>query len=195
MNKEQVEWEMELTDHSVAKYFCETYHYSRTAPASQYKFLFKENGIPVGVILFGKGANRNIAKPYGLEMENVLELTRVAFKEHHNYLSMYISKAIKHIKNIDKNLKLIVSYADLRHHEGTLYKSSNFKFDNLSKMSGIEYFDDGRWKHQRNMWKEYKAYKEKYGNIKFKDFVSSRFEIRKQSDKARYIKEVRKWRN
>ena len=195
MDKKQVEWRMEETDHKTIKYFCENFHYSKTAPASQFKFLFFENNEPVGVITFGKGANRNIAKPFGLEMENVLELTRCAFKKHHNYLSMYISKAIKQIKQDNKDIKLIVSYSDLRQqHEGALYKSANFEFDGERKMSGIEYFDEEkqRWSHQRNLWKDWCDIKENETRT-FNQWANDKYKTRKQSPKYRWIKKVRKY--
>lgn len=143
MNNKQIEFKMELCEHKTIKHFCENYHYSKTAPASIYKFLFVENAKEVGVITFGRGANRNIAKPFNLEQENVLELTRVAFNKHHNYLSSYISKCIKHIKQQDKNVKLIISYADKRQlHDGVLYKACSFNNDGERKMNGIEYYDE-----------------------------------------------------
>ena len=140
MNKKQIPWTWEQTDYHTAKEFCEKYHYSGTIPtANKYLFLFYENNEPVGIISFGAGANRNIGKPYGLEQNQVIELTRVAFKDHHNYLTTYIAQALKEIKKDNPEIKKVISYSDLRHsHEGTLYKAANFKFDAETKMSGID---------------------------------------------------------
>lgn len=187
MNKKQIEYTIELTNKSKCDYFCKNYHYSKTCPNSKYIFLIKENNKEVGVITFGKGANRNIGKPFNLEMNELYELTRCAFNNHHNYLSMYIAKCIKDIRKKEKNIKAIISYSDLRQeHYGILYKSANFKLHKETKMSGIEIYDNGVWRHQRNYWKEWLE-KGKGLGLTFKSYCDSKYEIRKQSNKIRWV--------
>ena len=196
-NNKVVPWRMEYTNHKTLKHFCEKYHYSKTCPASVYRYVFYENDKQVGIISFGNGTNRFIGRPFNLEQNQVLELTRVAFKEHSNYLSVYLSNAIKDIKKRDKKILLIISYSDLRQsHYGTLYKANSFIFDSERKLYGIEVLKEGKWTHQKGYSEGFKQYKRDNPNIKIslKEYCSNvlGLEIRKQSNKYRWVKVINK---
>jgi hypothetical protein len=126
-----VENDIFLCSYRIAKYAVCNWHYSRSMPSGRIiKFGIKENGKFIGTILYSKGANKNIHKPYNLPEGSVCELTRIAFITHKNPLSFYVSKTLSMLKNIDRGLYLVVSYSDRNQgHEGTIYKACNFIYE------------------------------------------------------------------
>jgi hypothetical protein len=65
--------------HAAAKHAVENWHYSESMPAGKLiKVGAWENGRFVGVVIFGRGANNNIGKPYGLDQMAACELVRIA---------------------------------------------------------------------------------------------------------------------
>ena len=93
-----------------------------------------ENKKFVGCIIFGKGATPFIGNPYNLTHIQVCELVRIALKNHNNYISKYLSIAIKMLKTTNSGLKLIVSYADThQNHTGIIYQASNWIYVGTTK--------------------------------------------------------------
>lgn len=129
----------------------------------------------------------NGAKQFNLTHKEALELTRVCFIKHKNYISFYESKINKILKK--NNIKLVYSYSDLRQqHTGSLYKSCNFKFKGEKKLNGIEIWSEEkqRWEHQRNYWKKFKKQ-----DLKWNDFIAKEgYKTRKQSNKYLWVKEL-----
>lgn len=186
------EYEIKINEKNafkIGKELCEKYHYSATCPPSKYYFTIYENSELVGILTYGTGANMNGSKQFNLSQQEALELTRVCFSKHQNFLSLYISKAHKHLKS--KGIKLIYSYSDLRQsHFGTLYKSANFKFVAERKLNGDEIFNEekNRWEHQRNYWKKYKLYKQQNSDITWNEWIKKEnFKTRKQSNKYLWV--------
>lgn len=180
----------------LAKKICVDTHYSRTCPPSKYYFFVKEKGELIGVITFGVGANRNALLQFRnkeLNWNNALELTRCAFYKHQNYLSFYIAKILKKLK--EYGYVLIFSYCDVgwQNHDGALYKSCNFKAFGHRNLSGFEVYENGRWRHQRNYWKPYLDAKKENPNLKFREYLSSRkLEVRRQGRKVVWVYQLRK---
>lgn len=57
-----------------AKFACENYHYSKVVPAGKLvKIGVWERGQFKGCILFGRGANNNLGKPYALSQSECAE--------------------------------------------------------------------------------------------------------------------------
>ncbi len=94
-----------------------------------------EDGKFVGVIIFGMGANPQIGSPYGLEIHEVCELTRVAMKMgHKTEISRMISLALKFLRKNNPGLRLVVSYADSgQGHHGGIYQAGNWIYTGVSK--------------------------------------------------------------
>jgi hypothetical protein len=81
-----------------------------------------EDGKFIGCVIFGRGANNNLHKPFNLDMTQCVELTRVALTQHKSQTSKIVSIAIKMLKKQSPGIRLIVSYADPEHgHVGAMY--------------------------------------------------------------------------
>jgi hypothetical protein len=65
--------------HEAAKHAVMRWHYSRAMPSSKLvRFGVWEGKKFCGSIIYGLGANRHIARPFGLKDQEVCELVRVA---------------------------------------------------------------------------------------------------------------------
>jgi hypothetical protein len=138
--------------HAAAKNSCENWHYSKRIPMPPLNMVgVWECGVYVGCVLFGRGANNAIGKEYGLDMTTCCELVRVALKGHATPVSRIVSISIKFLKKQNPHIRLIVSYADRQQgHTGAIYQAGNWVYVGLGSGS-IEYFHDGRWKHNREI--------------------------------------------
>ena len=162
-------------------YACKKYHYSKTAPnGRKMAFAIFEEEQFIGVILYSLGSNPQIAKPFGLEQGQVIELTRIALKDHKNYVSYYIGKTLKIIKHKSPRVKIIVSYADkdLQNHHGGIYQATNWLYLGVSESNSFEYYWKDKWTHTRTL-NNYNKNKEQY--------LKSKLPKRKSSDKHKYI--------
>lgn len=126
--------------HEAAKYACENWHYSRCLPSSLQKRVAVgawENERFVGVVVFGHGANPQIGAPYGLTINECVELTRIALKPNHaSPVSRIVRFALKFIKESQPKLRLIVSYADqAQGHHGGVYQAGNWIY--VGSMKGV----------------------------------------------------------
>lgn len=138
--------------HEAAKWACEHWHYSKCLPAGK---LFKvgawEDGRYIGVVIFSRGANSGLGRPYGLEQTECVELTRIALRDHRHFVSEIMACAIKKLHETNPGLRLIVSYADPEHgHIGAIYQATNWIFDGYSHASE-EYIVNGKRIHGRSL--------------------------------------------
>jgi hypothetical protein len=114
-----------------------------------------EDGQFVGAILFSRGANNNMLKPYGLDQTQGCELVRVALKSHQTPVSRIVSIALRFLKQKSPLLRLIVSFADpAEGHHGGIYQAMNWVYAGQNEAS-IEYIgpDGKRW-HGRMVKKQ-----------------------------------------
>jgi hypothetical protein len=116
--------------HEAAKYAVEKWHYSEVMPAGKLvKVGAWENGKFIGVVLFGRGANNNIGKPYGLSQTAACELVRIALTKHITPVSKIAAIAMRFLKANSPGLRLIISYADpLQGHHGGIYQAGNWVY-------------------------------------------------------------------
>lgn len=129
----KVKLKIDWATHEAAKYACENWHYSQVIPVGKLvKVGAWEDGKFIGVVLFGRGANNNMLKPFGLNQDEGCELVRVALKNHQTPVSKILSFAIKFLKKQAPKLRLIVSYADAdQDHHGGIYQATNWVYDGL----------------------------------------------------------------
>lgn len=126
--------------HEAAKYACEKWHYSGCLPSSLQKRVavgaWEDNKF-IGVVVFGHGANPQIGSPYGLTINECVELTRIALKrEHKTPVSRIVKFALKFLKQSQSGIKLIVSYADqAQGHHGGVYQAGNWIY--VGSMKGV----------------------------------------------------------
>ena len=136
--------------HQAAKYAVENWHYSESMPAGKLvKVGAWENGKFIGVVLFGRGANTNIGKPYGLSQTAACELVRIALTKHITPVSKIAAIAMRFLKANSPGLRLIISYADpLQGHHGGIYQAGNWLYCGTSQAQQ-EVMHNGKIMHKR----------------------------------------------
>ena len=138
--------------HEAAKYACLNWHYSGCLPAGKLvKVGAWENGKFIGVVLFGRGANHNMVKGYGLEQDHGCELVRIALTSHVTPVSRIAAHAMRFLKRQSPNLRLIVSYADPEAgHHGGIYQAGNWVYRGVSAPA-IKVWYNGKWSHKKTV--------------------------------------------
>ena len=138
--------------HEAAKYACENWHYSKCLPAGKLvKVGVWENNKFIGVVLFGRGANNNMLKPFDLQQDEGCELVRIALTKHQSPVSKIMAIAIRFLHKSQKGLRLIVSYADPdQNHHGGIYQACNWLYTGrVSK--AVKVFYNGKWSHKKTV--------------------------------------------
>ena len=167
--------------HAAAKYACETWHYSKTLPSPMQKRVAVgawEDGSFVGVVVFGHGANPSIGKPYGLTVNQCVELTRVALKKGHKApVSRIVRFALKFLHTANPGLRLVVSYADTgQGHHGGIYQAGNWAYVGISPGVSQLWYKGRAW--------HAKALRTSYPNLKASDPAVKKLPA---SDKHKYL--------
>ena len=126
--------------HEAAKHAVLRWHYSRTMPkAKLVKVGVWEDRRFVGAIVYGLGANRHLARPFGLKDTEACELVRVALapgREHPT--SQCVAISLKLLRRQSPGLRLVVSYADAgQGHVGTIYQAGGWLYLGTSDQSYI----------------------------------------------------------
>lgn len=133
---------LDWCSHDVAKYACQNFHYARKmVTGATIKIGVWENGKFIGCVIYGKGANNNALKKYGLKSWEGCELMRVALKEHTTPVTkiLRISRVLLFQKA--PKLKIIVSYADPEQsHKGIIYQADNWVYEGLTDR--VDYYID-----------------------------------------------------
>jgi hypothetical protein len=140
--------------HEAAKYACENWHYSKVLPVGKLvKVGAWEDGKYIGVVLFGRGANHNMPKPYGLKQDECVELVRVALTKHKTPVSKIMALAMRFLKKTNEGIRLVVSYADLDHgHHGGIYQATNWTYEGVFNEGARQGFlINGRLRHNKSV--------------------------------------------
>jgi hypothetical protein len=148
----KIDW----ASHESTKYACENWHYSKTVPVPPLvKIGVWEKGQFIGVVIFSRGANNNLLKPFGLLVTEGCELTRIAMNKHEFPISRIVRLAIIFLKKNSPKLRLIVSFADPSEgHYGGIYQAGNWIYTG-KQPSSIEYIaPDGKQWHGRMIKKK-----------------------------------------
>jgi hypothetical protein len=154
MTELQLDW----CSYEAAKYAVEHWHYSRALPASKLvKVGVWEDNQFIGCVLFGRGANKNIGKPYRLEQIQVCELVRIALKKHETPVSKIAAIAIKMLKKQSPELRLVVSYADPKEgHNGAIYQAMNWLYVGKTEGGTAQIkLPSGEIAHKRTVYSRY----------------------------------------
>jgi len=160
MEAREIKLKLDWVEYDAVRFACQNWHYSRSVPAGKLvKIGVWEHGIFKGVVLFSRGANRAIAQPYSLQQSDVCELTRIALTNHHAPVTQIVSIAIKMLKKLCPDLKLIVSYADIdQGHEGKIYKAGNWIYEGMKTGNHLNSFIlFGKKTHKKTIWGRYGA--------------------------------------
>lgn len=170
-------------------YACKHFHYAKTVPQSLYAFnVYNDKDEWCGCIVYGGGANNNLAKSFGLNSGEVLELERVALNGKQEYTSKAVSMTLRELHHMNPLCRIVVSYADHRQgHLGTIYQATNWIYLGKVITGDTQYYYKGKWVHHRTM-----------RHAKNFDELVKTLPKRKNSNKFKYIwvfdkKERRKW--
>ncbi len=147
---------LDWCSHAAAKHAVMRWHYSRKMPKSKLvKVGVWEDGRFVGAILYGLGANRHIARPFGLGDTEVCELVRVALAPGRFHpTSKCVAVSLKLLRRQCPGLKLVVSFADAgQGHVGTIYQAGGWLYLGESNQSYLRVL--GRIEHPRTLYDRY----------------------------------------
>lgn len=176
---------LDWCSHKAAKAACERWHYSSTIPTPPLLNVgVWEHGKFIGAVIFGRGANNNLGKPYGLQTTEVCELVRVALAEHDAPVSRILAIACKLLANAQR-VRLVVSFADTNEgHHGGIYQAAGWLFSGTTPPS-YKYRDArGREWHQRQV--SVSGTKPQYGEMRAVAKISECTKI-PQLGKHRYL--------
>jgi hypothetical protein len=143
---------------AVARRAVERWHYSARMPAAVVAtYAAYEDGRFIGTVVFGHGANHNLAAPFGLRQAEVVELVRVALgPEHATPTTQVVAAGLQLLHVEHPHLRLVVSYADSAHgHIGTLYQAGNWHYLGPSTASVVVI--GGRAFHRRSLHQRYRT--------------------------------------
>lgn len=135
------------------EYACRNFHYAKSVPSVTFAYnVYNDEDEWCGVILFGIGANNNIAKTFGKNMGEVLELERVALNGKQEQTSKAVAMCLKQLHKDNPLCRMVVSYSDHRQkHLGTIYQATNWIYLGLTITSDTQYFYNGKWTHERTI--------------------------------------------
>jgi len=123
---------LDWCSHAAAEYAVRHWHYSRRMPKSKLaKIGVWEDGVFVGVIVFGVGAgNSTNGKRFGLRARfEMAELLRVALREHNTPVSRMIAVAVRMVRRAFPGLRLLTSFADGgQGHIGAIYQAAGWVY-------------------------------------------------------------------
>ncbi len=149
---------LDFCSHAAVKHAVMRWHYSRALPAFKLvRIGVWESGRFVGAILYGVGANRHIARPFGLKDTEVCELVRVALapastREHPT--SKCVTISLRMLKRQSPGLRLVVSYADAgQGHVGVIYQATNWIFLGAATQPYLKV--KGKIVHPRTLYDRY----------------------------------------
>ncbi len=151
--------EVKYTDKKTMEWFCKNHHYSRSVPVGKLiKHVVIYNNEVFGVIIYGRGANPNLAKRFNLTQYESCELVRIALKPHKDFfVSEALAKSLKMLKEEETNMKLIVSFADIAQgHSGQIYKATNWIYEKISDPS-IKVYIQGVAVHNKTISENIKS--------------------------------------
>jgi hypothetical protein len=169
-------------------------YYKSENPHPFFKDMIEEKLI--GCMTYGYPVGRSVMKSMFkdeeiLQTKNILELTRLFIHDDYgkNIESYCISQSFKWLKKWDKDVKVLISYADPdRLHLGGIYKATNWLYQgaglNLMPNHSISLTKEPyEWIHSRTVSATFGSH-----NIeKLKAAVGHTFWRRKEPEKHRYI--------
>jgi hypothetical protein len=134
---------LQLASNKAVKFACLNFHYAKSIPVNTIGFsVFNNKNEWCGVILYGTGANNNIAMTFDLNQGQVIELVRMALNGKQESTSKALAISLKLIKKAVPLAKLIVSYADKdQEHTGVIYQATNWFYIGIS----MENKTDSSW--------------------------------------------------
>ena len=153
---------LEKASYKAVKFACLNFHYAKSIPVNTFGYsVFNDKNEWCGVVLYGTGANNNLANQYKLNQGNVIELVRMALNGKQESTSKALAISLKLIKKDLPVLKLIISYADKdQNHNGTIYQATNWIYtgESMVNKKDASYIIDGKRIHGKTISDKCKRY-------------------------------------
>lgn len=139
-------------DTKAARHAVTHWHYSETMPSGRLIMLgVWEDGAYIGCVLFGRGANDRLLRPYGLRQSEGCELVRVALTTHRAPVSQIVAEALRQLRRRNPGLRLVVSFADpAQGHHGGIYQAGGWLYLGRGAEQ-TEWIVNGRQVHARSV--------------------------------------------
>jgi hypothetical protein len=152
---DKVNLRLDWCSYEAAKYAVEHWHYSGNLPAFGRRINIGvwENADFIGAIIYAYSATPNIAKHYKLPQTEIIELRRVAMKEHRSATSRAVAFSIKMVKKLCPGIRLLVSFADVdQKHLGVIYQATNWIYTGMSMQNVSDgWIVNNKFIHRRTM--------------------------------------------
>lgn len=148
--------ELKRATPEAVRFACMNFHYAKRVPQAKWAYNVYEDGEWCGVVVFGFGAQHNIATGIGYDYGEVCELERVALNGKQKFTSQVVSECLKRLHHDAKQIKDVVSYADAnQNHLGIIYQATNWIYiGDTAKTSGSKpdaYLIHGKKMHPRSV--------------------------------------------
>ena len=147
---------LDWCSYKAAKHAVVRWHYSRKMPSAKLvRIGVWESERFVGAIIYGVGANRHLARPFGLQSTQACELVRVALAHGRHFpTSKCLAISLRMLRQQSPGLRLVVSYADLKEgHMGTIYQATNWIYLGGTTQAYLKV--RGEITHPRSLYERY----------------------------------------
>ena len=148
---------LKKASHKAVKYACLKFHYAKSVPVNVLGFsVFNKKNEWCGCIVYGLGANNNLAKSFKQPQGAVIELVRMALNGKQESTSKAMAISIRILKKYVPLAKVIVSYSDMKqNHKGVIYQACNFYYVGSIIAESCIDPEDGLVKHSRILFSKY----------------------------------------
>lgn len=128
------------------------WHYSHRMPTGRvHMYGVWESERFIGAVLFGRGANDRMLRPFNLKQSQGCELVRVALRDHVHPVTQIVAEALRHVRRENPGLRVVVSYADpAQGHHGGIYQAGGWIYLGQSAPQ-TEWLVRGRQTHARSI--------------------------------------------
>lgn len=150
-SRKRAELRVDWADNKAAAFACTRWHYSKTFPPGTNNVLgVWEDGAFIGVVVFARGASRNLGERFGLEQTDCCELVRIALRAHQTPVTRILKFALRLLKQRNPGLRLVVSFADANQgHHGGVYQGAGWIYAGATPPSKAYVDETGRTWHHR----------------------------------------------
>jgi len=119
----------------MAMWLVKAHHYTHGLPAGRMQtFGAWEDRRPFGVLVFSRGACKDLATRFGFDQTEAVELTRIALAHHRTPTTRVVAVSLRLVEAANPGLQTVISFSDPmqshngHQHDGTIYRAGNWLF-------------------------------------------------------------------
>ena len=103
-----------------------------------------------GVVIISRGAANHIGGPFGLQQTEIVELTRIALRDHSATVSRIVAVALRLLRKQSPGLRMVISFADPSYgHHGGVYQGGGWLYLGVTPPAPMFLAPDGKLWHSR----------------------------------------------